>query len=360
METLARSVLHDLHAGRGAVFRGQDGWEVVAHFGDSEREALAVRRGAGVSDLTHCGWLRLTGADRGRFLQAMTTNDVLARAPGQGTYAAVLNDRGRVVCDLVALVAEEAIYLDVEAPARRLLPLFFERFIVMDDVSVTDATLERALLSVQGPGAHEAVTRAVESDLGPLSLYDHREVGPFLVVRRDRVGEPGYEVHAPPGEAPILLARLCAAGAVPVGLDALETLRIEAGIPRAFVDMDESTLFLEAGLEQALSRSKGCFLGQEVVVRTLDQGGIKRRLCGLSLKSDFPPRRGAEVVLGSEAVGRITSSAWSPSLGRFLALAMLRRAAWEPGTQVLVEGIPANIERLPLVRGGHREKGVRA
>jgi folate-binding protein YgfZ len=352
METLKRSPLHDLHRRLGGVFRDEDGWEVVAHFGDPRAEALAVRRSAGVADLTHRGWLRLTGADRGRFLQAMTTNDVLACGPGQGTYGAVLNDRGRVVSDLVAFVAEDAIYLDVEAPARLSLPPLFDRFIVMDDVTVVDATEGRALLAVHGPGAREVVSQAVETALSALSPYEHRQIGPFLVTRRDRIGDPGYEIHAPPPEAPHLFDRLRAAGAIPVGSDALEMLRIEAGVPRAFVDMDESTLLLEAGLEQAISRSKGCYLGQEVIVRALDRGGIKRRLCGLSLEGDLPPPRGVKVMLGEQEVGRVTSASWAPSLGHPVAIALLQKVAWGPGTSVLVESVPALVQELPFIRCG--------
>jgi hypothetical protein len=343
-----RSPLHDLHLELGAVLREEDGWEVVGCYGDARTGALVIREGAGVCDLTHRGWLRVAGADRIRFLQAMFTNDVAGRAPGQGTYGAFLNDRGRVVSDAALLVMEDAVYLDVEAPARETLPPVLDRYIIMDDVSVTDETPGRVLLTVQGPTSSGAVAQAV-GDVSDLAELEHRRIGGVLVIRHDRAGETGYDLCTPPGEAARLLDALRESGALPAGVEALEICRIEAGLPRAFVDMDETTIFLEAGGERSISRSKGCYLGQEVIVRALDRGGVKRQLRGLRISGAQAPARGAKVHLGDREVGHVTSACLATA-GLPIALALLHRDAWEPGTDVSVDGLPATVAALPFYR----------
>jgi folate-binding protein YgfZ len=347
---MTRLYLHDVHEELGAVFREEEGSEVVAHYGDARTGAIAIRKGAGVVDLSHRGWLRLCGKDRARFLQAMVTNDVLACGPGSGTYAAFLNDKGRVVADAALFVAEDAIYLDVEPAARAKLPGMLDRYIILDDVQVADETPARVLLGVHGPIAREVVSRALGADVPDLPPFGHCLLGRARVVRRDRVGEPGYELYTPLDEASSSLERLRGAGALPVGVDAMEMLRVEAGVPRAFVDMDESTLLLEAGVESAISRTKGCYLGQEVVVRALDRGGVKRILRQLRVKGLKVPCAGASVRHGEREVGRVTSAAPSPTLGVPVALALLSREAWEPGTEVEVAGLPAVVFPLPLGR----------
>jgi folate-binding protein YgfZ len=342
------SPLRDAHRSLGAIFREESGAEIVGSYGDIAGEALAVRTRAGVADLSQRGFLELTGRDRVRFLQAMVTNDVAACAPGQGTYAAFLNDRGRVVADAGIFVAESAVYLDVEPPARASLPGILERYIIMDDVTVSDASAGRVLLGVHGPGAREVVQEALETPLGDLAPFAHRRIEPAWVRRWDRFGLPGVELHLDPAVAPRIFAALERSGARPVGEDALTALRIKAGIPRAFVDMDESTIALEVGLEPAISRAKGCYLGQEVIVRAQDRGGVKRRLVGLALRGAEVPRHGAAVRIAEREVGMVTSAAGSISGGSPIALAIVHKEAWAPGTEVMVESTPATVRALPF------------
>lgn len=345
------SALEEVHRAFGAVPGMEDGASVVLHYGDDTAEAQAVRERAGVVELSHRGLLRLSGADRTRFLQAMSTNDVGACPPGRGVYGALLNDKGRVVSDVTSFADEDALWLDVEAPAREKLPPIFDRYIIMDDVTVADATASRRLVAVHGPAAGALVSAVLGEDVGGLEALAHRHLDGGRVWRRDRVGEQGFELSLDDDErAASLLRALVGAGARPVGTVAMERLRVESGVPRAFHDMDESTLLLEAGMEHVVSRAKGCYLGQEVIVRAQDRGGIRKQLRGLRFdEADAPvPAKGTLVHLGEKECGRITSAARAVMSQGLLALAIVQRDAWELGATVLVGGRQATVSARPF------------
>ena len=345
------STMAELTQALGAVAGVEDGAAVTLSFGDDTAEARAVREGAGLSDLSHRGLLRLAGADHRRFLQAMATSDVNAATPGHGVYGALLNDKGRVVSDFTCFADEDALWLDVEAQAREKLPAVFDRYIIMDDVRVDDMTPLRTLLAVHGPSAARVVGTVLATEI-VLENLAHRRIDAGRLVRHDRAGEPGYELWLDDAaRAPRLFGGLRDAGARPVGSQAMERLRIKAGVPRAFHDADETTILLEAGMEHVLSREKGCYLGQEVIVRAQDRGGIRKQLRGLAIAGDANavlPGRGDAVKLAEKDVGRVTSSAISPMLGRPVALAIVTKDAWELGTQVVVAGRPAKVVALPF------------
>lgn len=325
------------------------GAALVRHYGDVKAEVHAARAHAAMFDLSHRGALAVRGRDRVRFLQSMSTNDLGRRAAGEGVYLVFLNDKGRVVADALASVFEEEVWLDVEAAARHKLPALFDGFIITDDVEVTDRTDDRALLGVYGPAALSAVQSALGVTLDPRPELAHREVGGVHVSTHERPGVPGLLLRTAAADAPALHDALAKAGVTPAGADAADTLRIEAGVPRAFVDADESTILLEAGLEHAASREKGCYLGQEVIVRAQDRGGIRKQLRGLIVDGDAPPARGAAVTLGDRDVGRVTSAVWSPTLARVVALGIVHKDAWPQGLTLSVEGRAAHVTPLPFV-----------
>ena len=172
----------------------------------------------------------------------------------------------------------------------------------------------------------------------------------MIVVRSDEPGVDGYDVVLDSADGGSLAAALRTAGAIDVSPEAAEIVRIEAGRPRFGDDMDEETIPLEAGIEdRAISRTKGCYVGQEVIVRVLDrgQGRVARHLVGLRLASDVP--RGSAIAAGERDIGRITSVVRSPALGQWIALGYVQRDHTSPGTIVTVAGAPASVSNLPFV-----------
>jgi len=306
-------------------------------------ELRILTGGCGVLDRSERGKLALTGAEAATFLQGQVTNDVESLAPGQGCYAAFLTQKGKMLGDVRILVAEEELLLDTERVALQALFNLVRRFAVGYDVALHKRTLERCLLSLIGPDARRV---ADAEDLGT-EEHSHRTGEIAGVPVRLVVTDAGLDVIAGADRAEVLREALLAAGAEPVGEDAAETLRVERGRPRFGVDLDETTIPQEAGLnERAVSFTKGCYVGQETVARLFYRGKPNRHLRGLELSG--PASTGDPVHLGERVVGALGSVALSPALGP-IALAVLRREA-EPGSTVAVSGAPAQVVSLPFTR----------
>jgi folate-binding protein YgfZ len=300
--------------------------------------------------------LRLTGADRRAYLQGLLTNDIEALAPGTGGYAALLNARGRMISDMRVLELGDAILLDVPAALAEAVRAHLDRFVFSEDVQVSDVTGQRAEVGLYGPAAATVASTVLHPaiDLSSLPLYGsvvvHHGDRDVLVVRSDEPGVMGFDFIVDAAAVSSLADALRSAGAVDVGRDAAEAVRVEAGRPRFGDDMDEETIPLEAGIEdRAISRTKGCYVGQEVIVRVLDrgQGRVARHLVGVELTS--PVERGAAIAAGGRDIGKITSIARSPGLDRWIALGYVHRDYASDGTAVTVAGTPASVRRLPFV-----------
>jgi tRNA-modifying protein YgfZ len=336
----------------------------------------ALRRGAGLLDRPATGRILLTGADRRSYLQGLLTNDIAALMPGTGCYAAMLTAQGRMLTDLRVLELGDAVLLDVplqvtsairEHLDRVLLdvPLqvtsaireHLDRFIFSEDVQVEDVTEARAGIGVYGPRALEVLVAARTEGGAPSSLFESTRVrlagADAILVRSDEPGIPGYEVVVDSAQAEAVTAALLRSGAVRVTPQDVEAVRIESGRPRFGVDMDAETIPLEAGLEErAISRSKGCYVGQEVIVRVQDRGHgrVAKRLVGLTFDADAPvPSAGARIASGERDIGRVTSAIRSPALARPIAMGYVHRDFVEPGTEVVVDGAAAAVSSLPLV-----------
>ena len=308
-------------------------------------------------DRSGAGRILLTGADRRSYLQGLLTNDIAALTPGTGCYAAMLTAQGRMMTDMRVLELGDLVLLDVPLQVTTTIRDHLDRFIFSEDVQVEDVTAARVEIGIYGPGAFDVLVRA-GTEGGPPSLLFHttrvRLAGAdFVLVRSDEAGVPGYDVIVDAAHAEPLTAALIAAGAVRVSEDDAEAVRIESGRPRFGVDMDTDTIPLEAGLEErAISRSKGCYVGQEVIVRVQDRGHgrVAKRLVGLTFDAAAPlPAAGARIVSGDKEIGRVTSATWSPALARPIALGYVHRDFVEPGTRVVVVGAAAAVAALPLV-----------
>lgn len=307
--------------------------------GSSEQYA-ALRQGAGVVDRSDRGRLLLTGNDRRSYLQGLLTNDIEALKPGEACYAAYLTPQGRMIADMHVLETGDAIVIDVEGAVIETVRDRLSQFIFSEDVTVNDLTATTAQLGVYGPRA-----AAVVADSREAALY---------VLPCDDMGIAGFDVIVENARRAEVQGRLHEAGAIDVDRATAEITRIEAGRPRFGIDMDEDTIPLEAGIEdRAISLTKGCYVGQEIIIRVLHRGHgrVARRLVGLSLDpSAAPPRQGEAIHAGDREIGRVTSAVVSPSLGRPIALGYVHRDFTEPGTAVTVGADPANVAALPFVR----------
>jgi len=356
-----KTPLAAFHQARGATLIDDRGVELPERFTDSLQEYQAVREKAGLIDLSFRVQVRMTGEDQVTFLQGMVSNDIKALQPGEGCAAALLTEQGRVVADLRVYGLDPCLLLDVDARVREKMVEALSRFIIADDVEMEDLSGRQVTLALQGPLASEVLTAAGT----PISLskeLQHRAatlagIG-VHIVRASNTGEDGYEILVPSAQAELVWQALLQAGGplglLPVGLTALNMLRIEAGIPWYGLDMDEGRIVLEVGLEQAISFTKGCYLGQEVVERATARGHVNRKLSGLVVQGDTPPASGDKLFHDSQEVGWVTSAVVSPRLGRPIALGYVRREHRTPGTRLRIDrqGTPvvAEVATLPFAR----------
>jgi folate-binding protein YgfZ len=301
-----------------------------------------LREECGLLDRTGRGGIAVVGPDGAEYLQGQLTNDVESIAVGEGQYAALLDRKGHMQTDMRVLrPATEEILLDFEPAAREAALRHLTMYSIGRDVKIVDATEERAIVSLIGPRAAELAATP------PLPEFANEMASvagiPVLAVgTRD-----GIDLFVPIGERDRLIAALTEAGAVEVSPEAVEILRVESGVPRFGAEMDEATMPAEAGIvEDAVSFTKGCYIGQETVARLHYKGKPNRHLRGLRLSGAAEP--GAALRLGEKEVGRLGGAVVSPAYGP-IGLAIVRREA-EPGTEIAVgeDGVTAEVVALPF------------
>jgi len=312
----------------------------VADVTQADYEALT--RGCALVERSERGKLALTGADAKEFLNGQVTNDVEALSPGTGCYAAFLTHKGKMLGDLRILDADGELLLDCERVALQGLFDHVRRFSIGHAAELHKRTLERGLLSLVGARAREV---AGAPDLPPVE-HAHREAEVGGARVRVIVTDSGLDILCDAADTEAVAAALAAAGAVPVSEVAAEVVRVERGRPRYGVDLDDSVIPQEAGLnERAVSFTKGCYLGQETVARLYYKGKPNRHLRGLRLSGPVP--MGTQLLLGGREVGRVGSSVLSPRLGP-IALAIVRREASPGDTLAAGDGATAEVVALPF------------
>jgi folate-binding protein YgfZ len=309
---------------------------------------LAAHAGAALFDRSERGKIAVAGNDRLTYLHAMFTNDIATLRPGGGCYAAYLTPQGRMIADLRVLEIGDLALLDLEAPLVPAVLGRLDQFIFAEDVKLGDLTQAFGELSVVGPAASRVVASVLTlppgtADLGSWPEYQSaraRHGGEtVLLVASQELGRRGFDLFVERAHLPALSGALVESGAVPGGHEAAETLRIEAGRPRFGADLTSETIPLEAGIEsRAISLTKGCYPGQEVIIRVLHRGHgrVARKLVGLVVAGPVVPQPGDALTVAEREVGRVTSATWSPLVGEPVALAYLQRDFLEPGTEVIV------------------------
>src|SRR5262245_26418228 len=320
----------------------------------------AARHRAAFVDRSDRARIVVSGADRASYLQGLLTNDIVALKAGEGCYAAYLTPQGRMIADLFVYELGDVILLTLERTARDTVLAKLDQFIFSEDVQLGDVTDTFAQIGIVGPGA-AAIVAALLSDAPADRLSALGEHGnlraqwngdPAIVTRTTDVGEAGFDAFVDRTKASAFMTAVAGAGAAALDEATAETIRVEAGVPRFDRDMDGETIPLEAGIEsRAISFSKGCYVGQEVIIRVLHRGHgrVARKLVGLVAAGDRPPAAGALVKSADREIGRITSSAWSPALQKPIALGYVHRDFVAPGTAVSVDGADAQVAGLPFV-----------
>jgi len=304
----------------------------------------ALRNRAAWLDLSPRGKIRLTGEDRARLLHAMSTNHIQQLTPGMGCYAFFLNDKGRILADANILCRQDHFLLEVEPEVRDKLVAHLDHYIIADDVTLEDATADLATIAIEGPKAAE-VLQAAGAPV-PEVDYASADWGGRLVARLNSSGSLGFFVFAPVAEKPDLITQLHAAGAEAGDAEAFRVVRLEHGKARYGEDLSERYLAQEANQPHALHFNKGCYLGQEIVERVRSRGQVHRLLMPLVLDTKEPPEPGAKLEIGETSAAEITSAAYSPSLGKVVALAYVRIEHAKPHERLRLGEIPAEVAAL--------------
>ena len=358
---MKRSPINAFHTERNATFITRNGWCLPSRFENPLEEYAAVRRRAGWLDFANRVVIEFSGPDAGDWLQGMLSNDIKGLSPGEGVPAAILNIHGKILADVRVLYTGETYLVDLWEHLKAGVREHLERHLVADEVEIADPSDGITQISIQGPDARERLSLLVNNDNLPASTLEHIAIqhkdSCVRVIAANHTGEDGFDLLIEPQLLQTWLSQerdKPAAAAIPwIGLEAQNILRIEAGIPLYGIDMDDGTLLLETNLDAAVSFTKGCYLGQEVVERIHSRGHVNRKLVGLKCSGDQVPNQGD--VIGSTDrpnIGAITSATLSPELRCPVALGYVNRE-YTAASQPLVvqhesDRIPAVVAELPF------------
>ncbi len=355
-------LLHGRHADAQITYRPFHDWIVPWRFCSFEDEYHSLRTGAGLIDYSTHALIQVRGEDRATFLHSLLTNDVLRLTPGTGCRAALLNASAKLLADLLVFTEPDCLWLLCPLTRVDLVVQTLERHHFSERVEFTNHERRFAVIAMQGPRTFEVLARlfgqaislhhlgdhviaalddlsvrlihySLINDSGALCLIDSEQVSTIWEFLRHRREHFGLEL---------------------VGWEAFNTARIEAGVPLWGIDMDESNLLSETGLEATtVSESKGCYLGQEIVARLQTYGSISQKLVGLTITGEQVPGQGATIMRDADCVGRITSACYSPTLRRPIAMGYVKRSAYEVGTRVEIltgeHRLPAQVTARPFL-----------
>jgi folate-binding protein YgfZ len=365
-ETLGKSPLDAIHQRLGATMIERDGWSMPASYGDVLLEYTAVRDGhRGLIDISNRGRIQVSGTEAVQFLNGLITNDMKTLAVGAWMPAAFPNVQGRLIASVRVIRLKDqgtdrnvcpTFLIDTETATHTRVLKTIERFTLAGDFRVNDVTSQTAQLSVQGKKAAEVVRTVLGAEAAALEINRASQITrDVTVIRSSHTAEDGFDFIVNAGEAGNLWDALKNAGALPVGHAALEILRIESGLPRYGVDMDETNVVTETAMDDAVSYTKGCYVGQEIIARIKYRGHVAKKLSGVIFERAVKVDTGAVIKsVDDKEVGRITSVTDSPRLGRTIALGYLKYDYLALGTKVKViagdEELFADVTELPFVR----------
>lgn len=334
----------EVHEALGAAWTSVNGSEIPLHYGDPDAETAAILQTAGVSDTSYRGRLCLIGGDRVQFLHGQVTNDIKRLAPGIGCYATLVNAKGKMQADMHVWQLQEELLIDLEPGSLATVRERLESHIIADDVQVIDVSADYGQISLVGP-ASGLVLDALQlldsgrPSLGEIKTVNHPVLGDLYIAGINRIGADGFDFFVPMAGVAAVLDKLVSAtrdqGGRLCGWEASERVRIQSGRPRFGADMTEANLPPEAGLEsRAVSYTKGCYIGQEIIARIRTYGQVAKALRRLELSVPLdPPKVGDQLFTSGKPVGRITSL-FLRSGATALALGYVRKECFQPGTDL--------------------------
>lgn len=316
----------------------------------------ALTRGCGFAELPRT-IIEVRGADRTQFLHSFCTNDVKRLVPGQGCEAFITNHQGKTLGHVFIFCEAERLIMGTVANQAASPIAHLERFVISEDVTFRDLSGQFTVLLVAGEQAAHQLRKlsGAEPPSGLLNFAPCKIAGcDGTIFRVEYAGPQSFFVRAMPGDVHAIVAALGGAGARACQPAAIEACRLEAGFPLFGRDITDDNLPQEVNrTSQAISFTKGCYLGQETVARIDALGHVNRLLVGLKFAGGDPPPPGTKLVAGDKPVGNVTSSAWSPALQTPLALAYVRRSSAAPGSQLQSDSGPAEVIALPVSQAAH-------
>ncbi len=361
-ETLKRTPLTETHASLGAKLVPFAGYVMPVQYPTGiTAEHHAVRKNAGLFDVSHMGEFIVTGRDAVDFVNYVTTNDVTALAIGQAHYSTILNDGGTIEDDCLVYRGTDRLMMVVNASNAAKDLAHISRHLDRFDAQLEDVSDETALLALQGPRAAEILQLHTDADLSAVKYY-HFTYGTVagidgvLIARTGYTGEDGFELYFPNESAVAVWNALTDSGEVlPAGLGCRDTLRLEMGMALYGNDIDDTVTPLEANLQWLVKLKKGEFVGRDALVRQKEQG-IPRKLIGFTTVERAFPRHGYPVFVNGEPSGEIRSGTMSPSLGIPIGTAYVPTASASPGSSLEIEirgkRIQATVEKMPFYKEG--------
>ncbi|HEV2617872.1 MAG TPA: glycine cleavage T C-terminal barrel domain-containing protein [Candidatus Acidoferrales bacterium] len=365
------------HERLAATFAAFFGCTLPRDYGDVAREYKFARESVALLDKNYRAVISFTGQDRARYLNAMLTNNIRDLAPGHGNISLLLSPQGRIMAEVETLATENRLLVISHAMIRQRLIETFEKFIIMDDVTLEDLTDRTGTLALEGPKTPPIVRELCGLDLNSLAELGHAEAIarkaeaiakkdgseiPCRIVKYSRGAIPGADFIAAREHLPALWNLLLEAarrhGGGPVGYAAINILRLEAGTPWYGVDFDENQIPHQAALEKThINFSKGCYTGQEIVERVRSRGHIQRQRVMLCFVGDAVPNLGEPLFADAETpaearaerveVGFVTSAAKSPATGAIIGMGYVRHEHAAPGATLTWKNGEAEVVELP-------------
>jgi folate-binding protein YgfZ len=349
--------LAETHRKNGADMGAWFGCDLPSSFGDWQFDYRALRETVGLLDKNYRTYFRFTGPDRLRYLNAILTNDIKGLAENHANVSLFLNPQGRILAEIETHAHKDELFCVSYAMIRdRLLPEL-DKYIIMDDVTLTDLSLEYATLAFEGPKAVETVARLTGTQLSEFAELQSREISvhgvPCRLVRRTPGSSPSGEFLVAREQAAELWKALSdavhAQGGKPAGYKALNTVRLEQGNPWFGYDYGEKQIPHEAGLENShISYTKGCYTGQEIVERVRSRGQVNRVRVSLRFEASEPPVPNVPLLSEGKEVGYVTRTGFCPALNAYIGAAYVRREKSAPGTQLDSADARATVITTPL------------
>jgi aminomethyltransferase len=345
------------------------GWEMAVQYAGISSEHQAVRQQAGMFDISHMGKFGLRGKQLIEKFQPLVPSDLSRLQPGQAQYTVLLNAKGCILDDIIfycqepdAITREERAVIIVNAATRIPDKAWLTTHLELSGLCFTDISEDKVLIAIQGPESLKYLQPFVEDNLAPIKAFGHLETNllgqPSFIARTGYTGEDGFEIMVDAEVGKELWRKLLAAGVVPCGLGARDTLRLEAAMALYGQDIDDNITPLEAGLGWVVHLdTKGDFIGREVLEQQ-KTSGVSKRLVGLEMQGRHIARHGYPVIFEGETVGEVTSGTLSPTLNRPVALAFVPAKLAKIGQQLEIEirgkNYPANVVKKPFYRSPNR------